>query len=69
MHKAENGHVYPREVLLVKQSLQDLGFSETDQEWLVRVIKRPDCLGDASGTSFNREFFEYFLSDKNPRWS
>lgn len=68
MHKAENGHVYPIEVLLVKESLHELGFSETDQEWLVRVIKRPDCLGDASGTSFNREIFEYFLYDKNPQW-
>ena len=68
MRKAENGHVYPIEVLLVKQSLQDLGFSEADQEWLVRVIKRPDCLGDASGTSFNREIFECFLYDQNPRW-
>ena len=60
MRKAENGHVYPIEVLLVKQSLQDLGFSEADQEWLVRVIKRPDCLGDASGTSFNREILSVF---------
>ena len=26
------------EVLLVKQSLQDLGFSETDQAWLVEPL-------------------------------
>ena len=68
MHKAENEQVYSIEVLLVKQCLQELGFSETDQAWLVRVIKRSDCLGDASGTSFNREIFEYFLYEQNPRW-
>ena len=34
------------EVLLVKQCLQELGFSETDQVWLVEVFKRRDCFGD-----------------------
>ncbi len=76
MHKAENSLlelVQPledssAEVLLVKQCLQELGFSQTDQEWLVRVIKLPDCLGDASGTSLNRMFAEYFHSNGDLRW-
>ena len=45
------------EVLLVKQSLQDLGFSETDQAWLVELFKRPDCFGDPTGEYvFRHEF-------------
>lgn len=51
MHKTENGLVFPSddssaEILLVKQSLQELGFSEADQEWLVEIFKRSDCFGD-----------------------
>ena len=62
MGKAENGLVYPSddfsaEVLLVKQCLQDLGFSETDQAWLVEVFKRPDCFGDPTDEYvFRHEF-------------
>ena len=65
MEKVENslsGLVHPlddssTEVLLVKQSLQELGFSETDQAWLVAVFQRPDCFGDSHGVStFNDEF-------------
>lgn len=65
MNKAENsllGLVHPlndssTEVLLVKQCLQELGFSETDQAWLVEVFKHPDCLGDPTGEYVFRHAF------------
>ena len=69
MKKVENsllGLVHPlndssTEVLLVKQCLQELGFPETDQAWLVSVFKRPDCFGDSHGTSiFNDKFSVHF---------
>lgn len=45
------------EVVLVKQCLQELGFSKKDQEWLVEVFKRPDCFGDPTGEYvFRHEF-------------
>ena len=71
MNKVENsplGLVDPlndssTEVLLVNQCLQELGFSETDQAWLVSVFKRPDCFGDSHGTSiFNDEFSVHFAA-------
>ena len=63
MNKAENRLVFPSddssaEVLLVKQCLQELGFSETDQEWLVDVFKGPDCFGDPTGEYLFRHEFE-----------
>lgn len=62
MCKTENGLVFPSddssaEVLLVKQCLQELGFSQTDQGWLVEIFKRPDCFGDPTGEYlFSHEF-------------
>ena len=65
MNKVENsllGFVHPSddsstEVLLVKQCLQELGFSETDQVWIVEVFKRPDCFDDPTGEYvFRHEF-------------
>ena len=38
--------------------LQNAGFSDDDQEWLVEFFKRPDTFGDRSGTSVFREHFE-----------
>ena len=71
MYKAEkslSGSVFSsddsfdEEVSVIKRHLQNAGFSEKDQGWLVRVLKHPDCLGNASGTSFNTELFDYFNS-------
>ena len=49
----------------IKQDLQNAGFSNTDQEWLVRFFKRPDTFGNPSGTAvFRDDFtdnFEYVL--------
>ena len=71
MRKAENGLsglVFPctmillLEVLDIKRCLLEIGFSETDSEWLVHVFKRPDCYGDPRGVSaFNEEFSLHFL--------
>lgn len=36
---------------LVKQCLQEAGFSNADQAWLVRLFERPDCFGDPNGLS------------------
>ena len=75
MNKVENsllGLVHPlddsaTEVLLVKQCLQKLGFSETDQAWLVSVFKRRDCFGDSHGVSiFNDEFSGHFAAHIPP---
>ena len=57
MNKVENsplGLVHPlddfsTEVSLVKECLQSIGFSETDQVWLVKVFKRSDCFGNLTG--------------------
>ena len=62
MSKTENGLVFPSddssaEVLLVKQSLQELGFSETDQEWLIELFKRSDCFGDPTREYVFRQEF------------
>lgn len=45
------------EVLLVKQCLQGLGFSEMDQTWLVDIFKRPDCFGDPTDEYLFRHEF------------
>ena len=39
------------EVHLVKQCLQEAGFSNADWAWLVRLFERPDCFGDPNGLS------------------
>ena len=45
----------------IKQSLQNAGFSNDDQEWLVRFFKRPDTFGDPSGTTvFRDDFIDFF---------
>ena len=68
MHKAENG-VFPsddsssEEIAAVRSCLQNAGFSETDIEWLIDLLKRPDCFGSDSETSFNSMFSDYFLQE------
>lgn len=66
MCKAENGLsrlVFPsddstkEEILVIKQYLQNAGFSEVDSGWLADVFKRPDCFGDQNGNSVFREDF------------
>ena len=47
----------PTEISLVAQCLQELGFSETDQAWLVEVFKRSDCFGDLTGEYLFRHEF------------
>ncbi len=42
----------------IKQDLQNAGFSNDDQEWLVEFFKRPDTFGDRSGPHVFREHFE-----------
>ena len=62
MHKAEkslSGLVFPsndseEEISIVKQCLAEVGFSTANQDWLVRVFKRPDCFGDPTGKSVFR---------------
>lgn len=67
MCKAENERVFPSddsaEEEIIKEHLQNAGFTQKDQGWLVRVLKHRGCLGNASGTSFNRELFDYFNSN------
>ena len=74
MHKTEkdsSGLVDPsdysekeEEISAVKQSLADVGFSTTDQEWLVELFKRPDCFGDPTGKSvFRHDEFGAFGDD------
>ena len=66
MNKVENsplGLVYPlddsstEETSVIKEHLQNAGFSKTDSEWLVDVFKRRDCFGDPKGDSIFREDF------------
>lgn len=70
MRKAENELVFPsddspeEEISIVKQCLGKVGFSTTDQKWLVRVFKRPDCFGDPTGKSvFRHDEFGAFSDD------
>ena len=39
----------------IKQDLQNAGFSNDDQEWLVEFFKRPDTFGDPNGAAVFRE--------------
>ena len=62
MRKAENnplGLVEPLEDYsaeeIIKEHLQNAGFSKTDSEWLVDVFKRRDCFGDPTGASVFRD--------------
>ncbi|MDE0423268.1 MAG: hypothetical protein OXN25_00205 [Candidatus Poribacteria bacterium] len=66
MCKAENGlsgPVFPlddsseEEISVIKQHLQNAGFSRIDQKWLVDVFKRPDCFGDPNEVSEFRDGF------------
>lgn len=73
MHKTEDELFIPpddskkEEIAAVKRCLAEVGFSTTDQEWLVRVFERLDCFGDPTGKSVFRhdEFgaFSDVLSD------
>ncbi len=49
---------YEYEEEAIKQNLQNAGFPNDDQEWLVQLFKRPDTFGDPSGTFVFRENFE-----------
>ena len=58
MNKAEsgrNGLVFPSKddsyLEELKQCLQNAGFCEADQAWLVQVFERPDCFGDSDSNS------------------
>ena len=64
MCKAENslsGFVNPSddfsEEAIIKEHLQNAGFSETDSDWLVDVFKRQDCFGDPKRPFAFRENF------------
>ena len=74
MGKAENGRnglVFPSKddsySEELKQHLQDAGFCEADQGWLVQVFERPDCFGDSDSNSASifkdgfEDSFEYVL--------
>ena len=67
MSKAENGRnglVFPSKddsySEELNQHLQDAGFCEADQKWLVQVFERPDCFGDpdSNSTSIFKDGFE-----------
>ena len=64
MSEAENGPsglIFPSddsEVSRVQQCLDDAGFSSDAQVWLIRILERQDCFGDASGASVFRDDFE-----------
>lgn len=45
------------ETSVIKEHLQNAGFSKADSEWLVDVFKRRDCFGDPNGVSVFREDF------------
>lgn len=45
----------------IKQDLQKAGFSNDDQEWLVRFFERSDTFGDASDAAiFRDDFIDFF---------
>ena len=70
MNKVENsplGLVHPlddsstEETSVIKEHLQNAGFSKTDSEWLVAVFKRWDCFGDPNEVSvFREDFTDHF---------
>lgn len=46
---------------VIEQSLQKAGFSNDDQEWMVRFFKRPDTFGDLNGAAvFRDDFIDLF---------
>ncbi len=45
------------DMLVIKQQLQNVGFSKHDSEWLVDVFTHPDCFGDPNGDSVFKENF------------
>ena len=66
MNKVENSPlelVHPlddsstEETSVIKEHLQNAGFSKTDSDWLVDVFKRRDCFGDPNRVSAFREDF------------
>ena len=48
-------------VTIVRRHLENADFSEPDIEWLIDLLKRWDCFGNDSETSFNRMFSDYFF--------
>ena len=70
MGKAEEGRSglvdYPDdskdlETLQVRECLRDVGFSSEDQDWLLRVLARPDCFGStALDAVFKEDFVDSF---------
>ncbi len=73
MYNAENGPACPSDdfssevVVIIKRHLENAGFSETDIEWLIDLLKRRDCFGDDSETSFNSTLSDYF-SYRDLQW-
>ena len=67
MRKTENhspsGLVFPadgspeEEISVIKEHLQNAGFSKADSDWLVDVFKHPDCFGDPNDTAVFKEDF------------
>ena len=67
MRKTENhspsGLVFPadgspeEEISVIKEHLQNAGFSKADSDWLVDVFKHPDCFGDPNNTAVFKEDF------------
>ena len=71
MSKAENGRtglVFPSKddssSEELKQGLQDAGFCEADQAWLVQIFERPDCFGNSD--SISSSVFKDDLEDSLP---
>ena len=67
MRKTENhspsGLVFPadgspeEEISVIKEHLQNAGFSKADSDWLVDVFKRSDSFGDPNDAAVFREDF------------
>lgn len=54
------------ETSVIKEHLQNAGFSKTDSEWLVDVFKHRDCFGDPNGAPVFREDFTDFFEQLFP---
>ena len=74
MSKAENGRnglVFPSEDYPyseeLKQCLQDAGFCEVDQAWLVQVLERPDCFGGSASDEVSKDYFVESFERALPR--
>ena len=64
VHPTENS--LKEEIVVIKQHLQNAGFSADDSNWLVDVFKMSDCFGDSSGDSLFREKFTDSFEESFP---